>query len=349
MKLDPAVAHALSLGPEAAETATVSRHGGSGFSTTAKIGATADDGVTRRYFFMKTAAGPAAELMFRGEHASLNAIHAVVPSLSPQSLGHGLLDEGPPSEPESNIAFLVTEFLDLNNATRTATSSSGISGLSLAAKLGKLHTTPAPMPEGSKAPVFGFPVPTCCGDTVQPNDYKESWADFYAENRLLAILGKCETANGKDEELRAMVESTIEKIVPRLLRDGHYGRSDSHGGTRKVTPVVVHGDLWSGNKGRGVIGGRGGIEDVIFDPSACYASSEYEWGIMKMFGGFDQEFEKEYHEICPKMEPVEEYEDRIRLYELYHHMNHAAIFGTGYRAGALNIMRQLQKKYGGTK
>lgn len=79
----------------------------------------------------------------------------------------------------------------------------------------------------------------------------------------------------------------------------------------------MHGDLWSGNKGRARIGGDdGAVEDVVFDPSACYAHSEYELGIMRMFGGFGEGFFKEYHKLCPKTEPVEEYEDRVQLYEL---------------------------------
>jgi fructosamine-3-kinase len=64
------------------------------------------------------------------------------------------------------------------------------------------------------------------------------------------------------------------------------------------------------------------VQDVIYDSSACYAHNEYELGIMKMFGGFGSGFLKEYHDICPKSEPVEEYDDRIALYELYHHLNH---------------------------
>ena len=54
----------------------------------------------------------------------------------------------------------------------------------------------------------------------------------------------------------------------------------------------------------------------MFDPSACYAHSECELGIMRMFGGFGARFLKEYHELCPKTEPVAEYEDRVSLYEL---------------------------------
>lgn len=352
-QLDPAVARALSLGPDT--TASVSRHGGSGFSTTAKITTTtlADAGgdgagepqqnKKEDFFFMKTAVGADAEIMFRGEHASLNAIHAVVPSLCPQSFGHGVLERE--VRRSSSTAFLVTDYLDLGGRRSGGAKDPGSSsGLSLAAKLGKLHTTPAPTPPGFATPIFGFPVPTCCGDTLQANEYTESWADFYANHRLRAIVRQYEQAQGKDAELRSLVENVADMIVPRLLRDGHH----TDGG-RKITPVVVHGDLWSGNKGKGIIGGRGGLEEVVFDPSACYASREYEWGIMRMFGGFDREFEKEYHTICPKMEPVEEYNDRIRLYELYHHLNHATIFGNSYRSGAVSIMRELQKRYGNRK
>lgn len=43
---------------------------------------------------------------------------------------------------------------------------------------------------------------------------------------------------------------------------------------------------------------------------------EYDFGIMRMFGGFGAGFEREYHKIKAKDEPVEEYEDRVLLYEL---------------------------------
>jgi hypothetical protein len=44
------------------------------------------------------------------------------------------------------------------------------------------------------------------------------------------------------------------------------------------------------------------------------------------FGGFGADFLKEYHSVCPKTEPVEEYDDRVMLYELYHHLNHHAMY-----------------------
>ncbi|KAL9578665.1 MAG: hypothetical protein Q9212_005579, partial [Teloschistes hypoglaucus] len=301
MKLDTTIIEALSLDPK---TTTVKTHGSSGFNATAKISTTLSDG-TQKHLFMKTAPGKNAEVMFRGEHASLNAIHAVVPSLCPGSLYTGVsADDG--------TAFLVTDFLDMSSGGSSG--GDGIasreeqqqhSGMSLAAKLAKLHTTPAPIPKGYAKPVFGFPETTCCGDTPQPNGYEESWARFYARNRLEAILQKCERNNGRDAEVRSLVERTVEKVVPRLIGDEHL--NDGKG----VTPVVIHGDLWSGNKGRGRIGGKGAaVEDVVFDPSAVYGHSEYELGIMNMFGGFGKGFFEEYHGICPKTDPVEEYGDR---------------------------------------
>jgi fructosamine-3-kinase len=328
MKLDPAVVELLKLDPE---KTTVSSAGGGGCSSasTSKITSKLSDGA-EKYFFMKTGSGSDAEVMFRGEHASLNALHNAVPSLCPQSFGHGKFSSSP------STSFLVTDFLNL-----TSRSGAKSSAPSLAAKLAKLHTTPAPIPEGYDKPQFGFPVTTCCGDTPQDNTYNSSWADFFAKNRLRFIMRRAEHTNGADKELRQMVETVTSKVVPRLIGDDHLN------GGKGVTPVVVHGDLWSGNASVGIIGAKGGdAEEVVYDPSACYAHNEYELGIMKMFGGFGGSFLNEYHELCPKTEPVEEYEDRVKLYELYHHLNHYALFGGGYRSGAMNIMKSLVRTYG---
>ena len=108
-----------------------------------------EDG-TEKHFFMKTGKGKDAQVMFAGEHASLNAIHTV-PSLCPASFAHGHLEDA------AGGAFLVTDFLDMS--PKSFGSEKG-SGMSLAAKLAKLHTTPAPTPEGFPKPVFGFPVPS---------------------------------------------------------------------------------------------------------------------------------------------------------------------------------------------
>ncbi|CAI4217242.1 unnamed protein product [Parascedosporium putredinis] len=256
--VDPALIEALNLDPG---TARISKHGGGGV-------------------FRQDGRGADAEVMFKGEHASLNAIHSA---------------------------------------------------------LAQLHRTPAPVPDGQQRPSFGFPTTTCCGATAQDNAWRDTWAAFYAENRLRGILAECARRGQNDGPLDTAVNRVAAEVVPRLL-----GGLEEAG----VVPVVVHGDLWSGNHGRGVIGGTGGVEEVVFDPSCVYGHSEYELGIMKMFGGFGAAFWREYEELVPRAEPVEEYEDRLRLYELYHHLNHTALFGGGYRSSAMSIMEKLISKYG---
>ncbi|KAK1060442.1 hypothetical protein LTR74_011883 [Friedmanniomyces endolithicus] len=331
MKIDSAVVSLLGLDPE---KTSVSSSGGVGtsFATTSKITTTLPDG-SEMHYFMKTGKGREAESMFEGEHASLNAIHSAVPTLCPRSLGHGRLADAPA------MSFLISDFLDLSGSRSSSRRTS--QGMSLAQKLAKLHTTPAPIPEGYDEPQFGFPSSTCCGDTPQENTYASSWADFYANRRLRFIMSRSTKANGVDKQLAALVEETCTKVIPRLIGDSLL----SHG--QGITPVVVHGDLWSGNASTGTLPDMTGPEDVVFDPSACYAHSEYELGIIKMFGGFGGSFLTEYHELVTKAEPVEEYDDRVKLYELYHHLNHYALFGGGYKSGAMRIMQASIARYAG--
>lgn len=192
-----------------------------------------------------------------------------MPTLCPQSFGHGHLKDTP------GKSFLVTDFLDLSAGRRGAAS-----GDPLAKKLAKLHTTPAPPPPGESKAKFGFPVTTCCGDMPQPNPFTSSWADFYANSRLRFIASASAKSNGKDAELDRLVERTCTEVVPRLIGDEHLN------GGKGVTPVVVHGDLWSGNASTGKLPGMTEPEEIVFDPSACYAHSEFELGIMKMYVPF---------------------------------------------------------------
>ncbi|EHK26638.1 uncharacterized protein TRIVIDRAFT_50212 [Trichoderma virens Gv29-8] len=316
--IDSAILAALDLDKD---NTTISSIGGSGFSSTFKL-STTKDGQPFDYF-VKTGSGEGAKIMFQGEHASLNAIHDAVPNFCPKSYCHGPMQH-------ANKYFLATDFLNLGY------SASKGSGISLAAKLAKLHTTPAPTPNGFDRPMFGFPVPTCCGDTEQDNSWNASWADFYAENRLRFIVRRIVENHGPDDEAVDMVEKVASSVVPRLIGDDRM----------TITPVVIHGDLWSGNHSAGQIAGKGGREEVVFDPSCVYGHSEYELGIMRMFGGYGSSFWSEYERLVPKAEPKEEWDDRVNLYELYHHLNHYSIFGTGYRGGAMSIMKKLTSKYG---
>ncbi|KAG0157909.1 hypothetical protein PDIDSM_5421 [Penicillium digitatum] len=163
--------------------------------------------------------------------------------------------------------------------------------------MSKLHTTPVPLDLNTGRRRFGFPVPIFCGNTKQPNQVCDSWAEFYANERLLAILATIEERSDPDTGLREAVEKMAHQFVPRLLGGWSFR------------------DLSSGNADWGRTIGSGGDEipeDVVYDPSACYGHNEYNL-MIHLFGSrsFDQ-----YHWIVPKTEPVAEYADRVELYEL---------------------------------
>ncbi|KAL8995739.1 MAG: hypothetical protein Q9169_004597 [Polycauliona sp. 2 TL-2023] len=319
-RLDSAV---LAFFADDQELASIEPYGQASSSTLSKITINIDGKTT--YYLLKT--GP-DESMFRGEYESLVALQKAVPSICPQPLTHGPLQDSPGY-------FLITDFIDIET-----TPNGPVSGLSLAQKLAQLHSAAPPIPNGFSEPCFGFHVPTCVGRTVQDNSWKQSWHDFFAENRLRAVWEIVERAHGPDTEMRTLLDSIISEVVPRLLGDGHLG------GQEGIQPAFVHGDLWSGNKIRGIVGGKGGIEDVIFDTGSCYAHSEYELGIMRMFGGFSSGFFHEYHRLIPKTHPVSEYDDRLCLYQLYQWLNHYALFARDYREDAMACMKKLVERYG---
>lgn len=53
--------------------------------------------------------------------------------------------------------------------------------------------------------------------------------------------------------------------------------------------------------------------------------------LSRVFGGFPSTFLTAYHEILPKSDPVEQYELRSDLYQLYHYLNHTVLFGVRRR------------------
>lgn len=312
------ILHALSL-PDPSKASLSTSGLGSGFTNTATLHAKVPNatGEEERQYFVKTSStGKSAEEMFRGEYESLNAIANSIPGFCPQALAWGQLEEG-----NTKKYFLATEYLKLGGGMGRRTNQTNSNSNSLAARLGKLHTIPAPVDKQTGRRRFGFPVPTFCGDVKQPNTFRDSWVEFYAEERLLLVLATSEERNGRDAGLRDLVEKTAYDVVPRLLGDQHLGYN-SQGEGEGIVPVVIHGDLWSGNADWGRIVGSGRDDqpgDVVYDPSACYGHSEFELGIMHMFGGFGARFFDDYHRVVPKTEPVEEYDDRVRLYELYVH------------------------------
>ncbi len=165
---------------------------------------------------------------------------------------------------------------------------------------------------------FGFEVSTYCGTTRQDNSRCASWPEFYAERRLLPLVRGLERERGVPASERRVFEQVVERL-PRLL-------------AHQPEASLIHGDLWSGN----VLATPRG--PALVDPACAYADREMEFGITTLFGGFSPRFLAAYEEAWPL--PAG-WRDRNPLYQLYHLLNHALLFGGGYGAQALAVARRF--------
>ncbi|TXT06142.1 hypothetical protein VHUM_03615 [Vanrija humicola] len=165
---------------------------------------------------------------------------------------------------------------------------------------------------------YGFECITHCGATAQNNAWNESWEAFFRDQRLGDLVARI-----GEPRITALWEDMCAGAVPLLLRDF----------SPPPRPAILHGDLWSGNVA------ASGAQPVVYDPASYYGHGEADLGITHMFGGFTPAFYDAYHAKHPRSAP--HYDQRMQLYELYHHLNHALMFGGGYVGGAVRIMRGL--------
>lgn len=167
---------------------------------------------------------------------------------------------------------------------------------------------------------FGFHIATCCGYLPLKNDWHEDWVMFYTQQRLQHQLNLLEESSG-DREARELW-SQLQLKIPQLFAGV------------EIAPSLLHGDLWGGNVAEIDTG------PVIFDPASFYGHSEFELAIAGMFGGFESSFYSAYHAKIPKGPGCDK---RLKLYQLFHYLNHWNHFGSGYRGSSLGTMRSLLK------
>jgi protein-ribulosamine 3-kinase len=191
-------------------------------------------------------------------------------------------------------AFLVLEWLDFGAGGHDA---------ALGRALAALHRHTVPR--------FGWHRDNTIGTTPQQNGWCDDWCTFFGERRLAPQAAR--VADCGHAELAAAVRRLI-AALPALLA-GHAPR-----------PSLLHGDLWGGNAGALATG-----EPVLFDPAVYYGDREADLAMTELFGGFSADFRAAYRAAWPLDAG---YERRRPLYNLYHVLNHANLFGGGYLAQA---------------
>lgn len=163
---------------------------------------------------------------------------------------------------------------------------------------------------------FGFYNNNYCGATPQNNSWNTSWVEFYRENRINYLLKLIQ----RERPLPTSEFKIYERLLDRLPKLIPY----------ESVPVLIHGDLWSGNY---MVTKKG---PALIDPASYYADHEMEMAIMTMFGGFSTRFYDAYNEVNPL---PSDWKQRNSLYQLYHVLNHYYLFGVAYQSSAIHIAK----------
>lgn len=165
---------------------------------------------------------------------------------------------------------------------------------------------------------FGWFRDNTIGPTPQINTWSNDWIEFFRINRLEYQL-ELAAANGYGRDLLQPGKRLAATLADLFV-------------AYEPAASLLHGDLWSGNWG--CVAG----EPVIFDPAVYYGDRESDIAMTMLFGGFGRPFYSAY-ERCWPMAPG--HERRLKLYQLYHVLNHLNLFGSSYLGSAKQLLLDL--------
>lgn len=248
---------------------------------------------------MKVAYGEHGRTMLNGEWESSKLIHGLTPDFIPEPIGFGRY-----KVPSPATYFYLQAFVDMDITSAPEPAEWG-------ERLAQMH-------KASESPTgkFGFHITTCDGKMAHVVDWEEEWAPFF--RKLLLGVCKLEKAtNGEWPEFELATQQVANKVVPRLL--GNLRTSDGE----KIKPRIIHGDLYEGNVGINMETGQ----VLLFDAGSYYAHNEMELGHWR--SEFSSVFRaksylRHYLRNYPASEPINEFDDRNRLYSLKGAINYAA-------------------------
>ena len=202
----------------------------------------------------------------------------------------------------NNVEILLIEWIDMQNFNQKK----------LGKGLGEMHLNS----NESNPIMFGYPVEGFIGITHQKKGWEDNWIDCFLNLRIIPQLSILQS-NVLDKE----TINTIKKKIKSELAN------------HEPINSLVHGDLWSGNVGVDENG-----KGVIYDPASWWADNEVDIAMTKLFGGFGKEFYEEYHKIFPLKEG---FEKRVIIYNFYHILNHANMFGGSYLNQVKNYVKEI--------
>ncbi len=157
--------------------------------------------------------------------------------------------------------------------------------------------------------LYGLDVDNFLGSQPQSNAPQSEWWSFYRDSRLVPQIEKAGQKGLIGDERRRLLDRVLEEMETLL-------------GGFASAPVLIHGDLWSGN-----FLSTHGDEPALIDPAVYYAEREVEVAYTELFGGFPRGYLEAYRAAFP-LDPG--YERRRPLHQLYPLLVHLSHFGETY-------------------
>lgn len=170
--------------------------------------------------------------------------------------------------------------------------------------------------------MYGYYYDTTIGPFSQINEQTQyNWTLFLGQMRLMPIARIC-------YDKGTVSKQTVERLEG-LCRD-LYKRIDMS----KITPSLLHGDVWSGN----VLFEKAGA--CLIDPAIYYGDREMELAFILLFDTFGETFFASYSEVHPLSE--EFYETKVPLYQIYPVLVHLALYGGSYAGQLEQLLKRLK-------
>ena len=198
--------------------------------------------------------------------------------------------------------YLIMEWLDLNNLNQKK----------LGAGIAEIHLNS----NKTQPNKFGYSIPGFIGTTKQIDGWENNWIDCFIKLRIepqLLLLKHC--------ALSINLINRINSKIKVYLSD------------HEPMNCLIHGDLWSGNISTGL-----NEKGIIFDPSCWWADSEVDIAMTRLFGGFSADFYNEYFKLVKEKDGSYK---RSTIYNFYHILNHANMFGGSYINEVKNYIKMI--------
>jgi protein-ribulosamine 3-kinase len=155
---------------------------------------------------------------------------------------------------------------------------------------------------------FGLSESNYMGSVVQLNEPSLKWELFFYGKRIQPLISRCFDNGALTTKHLAKFDRLFLKL-PEIFNDNQI-------------PVLVHGDLWSGN-----FMCNNASDPVLIDPAVSYSHPSVDLGMSTLFGGFDQRFYKAYQYYNPF---PSNYKEQWEVCNLYPLLIHLFLFGSSY-------------------